>query len=76
MTRPWDGQPEVLEAIEDLLEMPDLGAEELGRVAITLEQFISSELVTQSEAAEMLADRKVDASAIGITAVTRRGGRL
>lgn len=58
MTASYDGQAEVIEAIEDILEMPNLDAEELGRVVIALERLVHSRLVTPNEAGKLLADRK------------------
>lgn len=55
--RPYDLQSEVLREIEALLACPDLDAEELGRVLLTLEGFVQSRLVTPSEAEALLADR-------------------
>ena len=56
--RPNDMQSELLWEMVTLLDDPDLDAEDLGRVAMTLEQFVGSGLVTETEAGDMLADRR------------------
>lgn len=58
MTRPGDMQADVLAEMRLLLAEPDLDADELALIAQTLERFVGSGLVTQTEAGEMLADRR------------------
>ena len=57
MTRWFDGQADVLREMGELLACPDLDAEELGRVLLTLEAFVRSGLVTQADADAAIADR-------------------
>ena len=55
-----DDQDDLLDAIERRIAHPDLDAEELGRIALTVERFIESGLVTETHAAELLAPRQGD----------------
>jgi hypothetical protein len=52
--RPHDLQSELLWEMSTLISDSDLDAEELGRVVLTLDGFVRSGLVTQTEAGEML----------------------
>lgn len=58
--RPRDGQQHVIEAIKRQLDHPALTAEQFGRILLTLDGFVRSGLVTQTEASAMLADRRGD----------------
>lgn len=60
--RPNDCQSELLWEMGNLLRDPDLDAEELGRAVITLDRFVCSGLVTQTEAGAMLAPVRGDRS--------------
>jgi len=58
--RPYDGQDDVLDAIEQRLAHPSLTAEELGRILLMLEPFERSGLITRESARRLLADRLVE----------------
>jgi hypothetical protein len=57
MTSPYDMQADVVREMGELLADPCLTADELALVVVTLERFVHSGLVTQTEAGAMLADR-------------------
>jgi hypothetical protein len=57
MCRPNDVHGELVAGMSNLLDSPDLDAEELGRVAMTLERLIGSDSITETTAAGLLADR-------------------
>jgi hypothetical protein len=52
--RPHDLQSELLREMSTLIADSDLDAEELGRVVLTLDGFVRSGLVTQTEDGDML----------------------
>jgi hypothetical protein len=55
VTAPWDGQPDVLGEIREVLAHPSVDAEVLGRAVTMLELLVESGLVTGTDAARMLA---------------------
>lgn len=58
--RPNDMHSELLWEMGNLLADPDIDAEELGRAVITLDRFVCSGLVTQTEARALLAPVRGD----------------
>jgi hypothetical protein len=57
--RPYDGQGDVLDSIEHRLSHPSLTAEELGRIALMLDRFVKSGLISREEAEQVLVPRMV-----------------
>ncbi len=62
MMRPHDMQADVINEIGALLCEPDLDAEELGRIVLTIDRFVRSGLITETRAAKLLAPRRGDRS--------------